>query len=237
MLYKSFLSRYAVLALALPVAGFSAAVEANSVCQTAPTGTSCSAAALTASALTPGGSTSGSYNFNVTVGTDVYKVTGTYFDTLSPTDHVFLGFFPTVTVVSASTTTPDTVSLDLLQDFSDPTLAQWDGNYSENIPLVLPVKNSTGEGQVFYDGISVGLLGPVSGTGVYDLSGSKSPVSPLAGSLLVADFNLTFTFPVGSTAGQTASSPAPEPTETALVGLGLAGLFLLKARKFRFRNV
>jgi hypothetical protein len=232
MFLKSHLYLAAALALALPAVGFSAAIEANTNCESA----SCSAAALTAAAITPGGNSVGSFNFDVTVGTDMYKVTGTYFDTLSTTDRVFIGFFPTVTLISGVATSADSITLDLLQDFSDPNLTKWDGSYNENIPLVLPVAGSTGQGQISYDGQSVGLLGPVSGTGVYNLSATKNPLTPLTGSLLSADFMLTFTFPKGTPDGGFASSPSPEPAEaySMAIGLGLLGLaFFRNARAKR----
>jgi hypothetical protein len=228
MFLKSHLCLTSALALALPVVGFSAAIEANTTCESA----SCSVASLTAAAVTPGGNSVGGFNFNVTVGTDIYHVTGSYFDTLSSTDHVDIGFFPTITLVSATAATADTITLDLLQDFLDPNLAKWDGTYSESIPLVLPVAGSTAKGQVFYDGQTVGLLGPVSGTGVYSLGPVSTPLSPLNGSLLAADYQLTFTFPKGTLAGGLSSSPSPEPAEaySMAIGLGLLGLAFFKNR-------
>lgn len=227
MFLKSHLYLAAALALALPAVGFSAAIEANGACETPPSASPCAAASVSGAAITPGGSSVGSYNFDVTVGTDIYKVTGTYFDTLSPTDRVFIGFFPLVTVVSATTTSADTVTLDLLQDFSDPNLTKWGGTYSETIPLDLPSVGETGAGQVKYDGQTVGLLGPVSGSGDYTLGPVSTPLAPLNGSLLSADYTLTFTFAKGSVAGEFASSPAvPEPAEaySMAIGLGLLGL-------------
>jgi hypothetical protein len=214
MFLKSHLYLTAALALALPAVGFSAAIEANGACETPPSASPCAAASVSGAAITPGG-------------TDIYKVTGTYFDTLSPTDRVFIGFFPLVTVVSATTTSADTVTLDLLQDFSDPNLTKWGGTYSETIPLDLPSVGETGAGQVKYDGQTVGLLGPVSGSGDYTLGPVSTPLAPLNGSLLSADYTLTFTFAKGSVAGEFASSPAvPEPAEaySMAIGLGLLGL-------------
>ena len=75
-----FLAKASILALTLPVLGFSAAFEVNGTCQA---GSDCSVAGLTASALTIGTSTNGSYTFNVTLGDgDAYKVTGSYFQHL-----------------------------------------------------------------------------------------------------------------------------------------------------------
>jgi hypothetical protein len=245
MHYKSgFLSRCAILALALPIAGFSAAISVNGTCYFGD----CSSAGLASNAVTLGGSDGGSFNFDVTVGSgktaDIYDVSGTYLDSF-PAGTKY-GFFPTVTYIgntSGNAATPDalsqdTLSLDLLEDFGG-NYKNWDGSYSETIPLVLPVAGSSASGTLIEDGQKVGVLGPVFGTTTTTLSYTTN-LSGLNGSPLVSDYNLNFTFPGGTATppGGYGSSPAPstvpEPAQTIPAAMGLVGLLLFKARKIRF---
>jgi hypothetical protein len=264
MLYKSgFLSRCAILALALPIAGFSAVNNIGITASTSDlgppagsTGTvvgygtnNAATLATPANALNFSGTNTGSYNFNVTAADgDIYNVAGTFNNTfLSGT---FLGFFPTVTYTgntklgAVSAVSQDTITLDMLQDFYYPgTGITWAGTYNEKLPLVLPVAGSSAKGQVLYSSAdtpfeTVGELGPVFGTGNYYLTGSAS-INPLDGNVLASDFQFTFTFgggtdtPVG---GYISSPPSlvPEPAQTFPTALGLAGLLLIGARKLRF---
>jgi hypothetical protein len=241
---SSFLSRFAILAVALPVAGFSAvtginaSVDGGSV--TCGSG-SCTAAALAATGapITLGPTaTTGSYSFNVTAADgDVYNVAGTFANTF--VSGTFLGFFPTVTYEgnSGKGTNPlcltcavseDTITLNMLQDFTFPgSSIKWDGTYNETIPLELPVSGSSASGQVLYStvdgtgatvdaGGTVGELGPVFGTGDYTLTGSKN-ISPLDGNILASDFMFTFVFPGGTATpvGGSISSPVSLVPEPA----------------------
>jgi hypothetical protein len=243
---SSFLSRFAILALALPVAGFSAAIEVNGTCYYG----NCSGSNLASSAVTLGGSDGGTFNFDVTVGSgktaDIYDVSGSYLNSF-PAGTKY-GFFPTVTYIgntSGNAATPDalnqdTLSLDLLEDFGG-NYANWDGKYSETIPLVLPVAGSSATGTLIEDGQDVGLLGPVYGTTTVTLNYTTN-LSGLNGSPLISDYNLNFTFPGGTATapGGYISSPqslVPEPAQTIPAVMGLVGLLLFKARKIRFGNV
>lgn len=271
MLYKSsFLSRCALVALAVPVVGFSAAVTGIQVATTnlaAPlpygivagsTGPtcgygSCTSAALTAGALTLGGSTSGGYNFNITASDgDIYNIMGTFNNTFPSNPRG--GFFPTVTYEGnmahpGDAVAQDTITFDMLQDFTVGSTANWSGNYKENLPLDLPnVAGSQASGQVIFSTLdsmnnlingptSVGELGPVFGTGNYVLSGSSN-INPLSGYYLASDFQFTFVFPGGTATpiGGFISSPSsavPEPAQTIPAAMGLVGLLLFKARKLR----
>jgi hypothetical protein len=220
--------------LAAPILGISSTVtgiEVNSACEVG----TCTAGSLAAGALTYGSSTSGSYNFDVTADGDLFDVSGAYNNTF--TSGTFLGFYPTVTLISG--TSAATVTLDMLQDFFYGTdgSTSWSGSYNEKIPLDLST-GTTGEGQVFYSTDldttpqSVGLLGPVDGSGDYYLTGSNT-LNNLNGDLLVSDYQLTFTFAAGSTPGTSASSPVPEPYQTIPVGIGLAALVLFNVRFIR----
>jgi hypothetical protein len=224
--------------LAAPALGISSTVtgiEANGTCESG----TCTSGSLSASALTLGSSTSGSYNFDVTVGDgDVYDVAGTFYNTFPSS--TFLGFFPTVTLLSTTAVGADTITLDMLQDFFYGTdlSTSWSGTYNEKVPVDLSISGTTATGQVFYSTDvdttpqSVGLLPTAHGPGDYYLSGSAS-LGPLDGDLLVSDYQLTFTFPEGAPAGSYISSPVPEPSQTIPVAIGLAGLLLFKLRKFR----
>jgi len=203
---------------------------------------SCTAPALSGGALTLGNSTTASYNFNETAPDgDVYNVSGTFANTfLSGT---FLGFFPTVSLVSTTAVGADTITLDMQQDFSAGTDAtSWAGLYNENLPFVLSAAGTTGEGQVLYSTNldatpqSVGLLGPGTGPGSYNFSGSAT-LSPLTGHLLVGDFRFTFTFPEGTLKGAASSSPVPEPSPAIPAAIGLAAcLLLFKLREIPFKR-
>jgi hypothetical protein len=202
---------------------------------------SCTAPALSGGALTLGNSTSGSYNFNETATDgDVYNVSGTFNNTfLSGTS---LGFFPKVTLVSTTAVGADTITLDMLQDFSAGTDAtSWSGTYNEKLPFVLSAAG-TAEGQVLYSTDldttpqSVGEKGPVSGPGSFNLLGSAA-LSPLTGQYLTGDFQFTFTFPEGAAAGASSSSPVPEPSAALPAAIGLAAcLLLFKLRELRFKR-
>jgi hypothetical protein len=273
MHYKSsFLHRIAVLALAIPVVGFSAVTGINVATSnlaapvpfSIPSGStatacgygSCTSAALAAGALTSGGSTTGPYSFNVTAADgDIYNIAGTFSNAfLGGT--TLLGFFPTVTYTGNSihgaidAVAQDTITIDMLQDFTFPGSGiSWAGTYNETLPLNLPVAGSQASGQVLYStvtgtgttvdaGGTVGELGPVFGTGMYNLTGTHN-ISPLDGNYLASDFQFTFVFPGGTATpvGGFISSPVsltPEPAQTIPAAMGLVGLFLFKARKFRF---
>ena len=142
----------------------------------------------------------------------------------------FLGFYPTVTYIGATPLThTDTITLDMLQNFADPQLSNpsWDGSYNEIIPFVMTSPNSSAAGQVLYDGQTVGQLGPVFGTGMYLLTGTKVLMN-LDGNPLDTDYKLSFTFGPGTTPGEFTSSPTPEPAETLLLSVGALGFALLK---------
>lgn len=231
--------------LVAPALGISDTVTGIQVSGDVPTTCAsgdCAAVDLSAGALTVGGSTSGSYNFNATAASgDIYNVSGTFNDTfLSGT---FLGFFPTVTLVSANAAAPDTIKLDMFQDFAfgDETTS-WDGLYNEKVPFILSVAGTTGAGQVFYSTNldttpqSVGALGPVSGPGSFNLVASKT-LSPLDGHLLVGDFQFTFTLPEGATKGTYISSPVPEPSQTMPAIVGMVLLLLFSLRRHRVGSV
>jgi hypothetical protein len=237
LLQSRLFSRLALLALTLPLAGFSAAVTSISVNSTCDY--NC-AASLSAGALTVGTSSGSTFSFGVTLANgDMYTISGSYANSFP--GGTFLGFYPIATYTGNSihgavdAVGQDTLSIDMFQDFFSATATKWDGSYNEIIPIDLPVAGSSATGNVSYDGQTVGVLGPVYGTGFYTLTGN-APLSGLTGTLLTTDYNLTFVFPGGTATapGSFASSPAiPEPVQTIPVAVGLIGLLALKARKAR----
>jgi hypothetical protein len=216
-------------AMLFPVLASPASVSVNGSCDF-----NCSS-----TALTPGQSTGTvPFNFNITLGDgDKYNIAGTYSNSFpSGTSY---GFFPTVTYVGAApTVAADVVTVDMIQTFSDPALANpdWSGTYSENIPFVITLAGTSASGQLLIDGDSVGLLTvpASSGPGAYDLSDSAS-LAGITGNPLTADYQLSFTFPDLTPTGTGSGSPpasVPEPAQTMLLGAGSLGLLFLKARKF-----
>jgi hypothetical protein len=230
MLYQSsFLSKMALLALTLPVFGFSAAIEANGTCEV---GTCASPGSIPLH-----GNSFANFSFNVTASGDSFLVTGSYFNTF-PSGGTGLFFFaPTVELLSG--TAAATVSLDMLQDYyAVAPNNNWDSPppYGETLQVVLGA-GTTASAQAFYDGQSLSKIGPESASGTY-----TAPGTSLVGlndglndgnATLLLDANVTFTFAANSAPGTIASAPTPEPAETMLLGAGFLGLILLKIRKFR----
>ena len=227
--------------LAAPILGISSPVTGIQASGSVPTTCgfgSCTAGALSAGALTIGSGTTGSYNFEVTAADgDVYDVSGTLNNTfLSGT---FLGFFPTVTLLSASAAGADSITLDMFQDFFYGTDGgtSWSGPYNEKLPIDLSAAGTTATGQVLYSTDldttpqAVELLPIVNGPGNYFLSGNAT-LGPLDGDLLVSDFQFTFTFPEGALQGTSISSPVPEPSQTIPVAVGVTCLALVNLRRF-----
>jgi hypothetical protein len=228
------------LLAAAPIFGFSSTVTGIEASGSVPTICgygSCTPGTLSTGALNIGGSTAGSYNFEVTAGDgDIYNVSGTFNNTFF--SGTFLGFFPTVTLLSTSAAGADTITLDMFQDFFYGTDAgtSWAGPYNEILPLDLSATGTTATGQVLYSTDldttpqSVGVLPTVNGPGAYFLSGNGT-LDPLDGDLLIGDFQFTFTFPDGALQGTSISSPVPEPSQTIPVAIGLMGLILFKLRR------
>jgi hypothetical protein len=243
-----FLAKAGLLALALPVLSFSAAVQvtANGAVS-CPVGNCATPDTISASGGNTGGNSSAVFNFNITLADgDKYNVDG-YFNNMyhSNTGGQF-GFFPSVSYIgSTPTVRQDTISLDMLQTVFDSSCCSFNSPpaYTETIPFVVPSTPAgvTETGQVFY-GIpgsalqGVGLLSS-TGPGSYTLTASKN-LFGLVSNTLNVDYNLTYVFPDGTPTGTTGGSPAPpnsvfipEPTESMLMGIGLSGMFLLAARK------
>jgi hypothetical protein len=197
--------------------------------------------------LSNGTSTSGDFNFDYTFGDgDVYDVSGNYSASYSTVDGSTIAVNPTFTYEGASPSVgSDTLTFDMYQLYFDTTPGTWAGTYTESIPLSLGATagpGSTIEGQLLYDGQSVGLVGPF-GPGTYSVTNSKSlDFGPFLNNapFLLADFQFTADFGAGTLPGTSASgaSPAatPEPATDLACGLGLILFVYVGRRRSRSRN-
>jgi hypothetical protein len=178
-------------------------------------------------ALNPGGSTSGNFSYVYTFGDgDKYSIAGSYASSyLSGSTSIsfsananYIGTGPSVG--------PDTLSVDLLQDYN--VTGNPDGTYSASATLtqVGDAPGSSTSAQLFYEGQGLGLMGPYFGPGSAPFSTSQSLVglnAPLA-----ADFNYTFFFEPG-----TSSVPEPASGGFAVAGLLAVVVFVLRRKQAR----
>lgn len=224
-LLSSTLLRAAAVAVALPLLGVSATVAINGVCVNG----SCTPVPVTYGI---GNSQSGSTSNGVIVGTDTYSTATTFTAGVNSNGGTYLSFDPTVSYVGTSpSTSTDTITVDLLASIYDPTATDWDGTYSEHVPLIVAT-GGTASAELFVDGQGVGLVGPY-GAGTYNVSESAT-LTGVNGSTLDYAYDFTFTFAAGTAPGATSSSPSvPEPATMIPAGLGLVsfGLMALRRRK------
>ncbi len=226
-----FKKRHAFVACLLmtPLAAFATDIEINGVCVQG----TCPPPSGSSDALQVGQSTSnsGSYNLNFGDG-DKYLVTWSYADSFPGGTHIVVN--PVATFVSGPSTSTDTISFDLFQNFYSAGAANWDGTYTQTVPL--DIEGSVGSGstasaEVFYDGQGLGEAGPF-GPGYHDQATSML-LTGLDGTTLSAEYEFTYTFAPGTQSGGNASSPSvPEPSETlplAILGVG-ACVFSLRGR-------
>ena len=229
MLLKSQLCLTAILALALPAVGFSAAIELvnNGTCEV---GNCASPDSIGVGQVSTGG-----YSFTYTFGDgDKYGITGTYSNAYPPQ---ILGFFPTVTYLGATPAAgSDTISLTLFQDFYDPTPGTWNGSYCEGFPAVIAAGGSATD-TTTYGGTALKTLTVGPGTsGQSSCSNLTFGAAQNASAYFAAQIALSFTFPAGTSTNAFSASPSPEPVQTIPVGAGLL-LVLASARKrFKYSN-
>jgi len=222
-LLSSTLLRAAAVAVALPLLGVSATVAINGVCVNG----SCTPTPVTYGI---GNSQSGSTSNGVLVGSDAYSTATTYSVGVSSNGGTFINFDPTVSYAgTAASTTTDTITVDLLASIYDAGAANWNGTYTENVPLVVAT-GATASAELFADGVGVGLVGPY-GPGTYNVSESAT-LTGINGATLNYAYDFTFTFAAGTAPGATSSSPAvPEPATMIPAGLGLVGFGLMALRR------
>lgn len=223
------------LTLCAPFTAKSASISLNGTCEV-----SCSFTAP----LTNDESTSGTFSFDYTfLDGDVYNIAGSYGATYSTLNGSTISVDPTITYEGASPSVgTDTLNFDLSQEYFDTTCCTWAGTYYETIPLFLASTagpGSTISGQVLYDGVSVGLVGPF-GPGTYSFSESANLDFGALNTdpTLAADFELTGKFGAGTLPGTTASSitATPEPATALPCGLGLILIYYGLRRRNHSRN-
>jgi hypothetical protein len=218
---SKFFLRTVLLALAVPVIGLPATF-------TLPSGPT----------VSPDGSTSGGvFTLPVTVNGDSYVVSWDFsasFPTSGPNAGTNTAFNPTVTYTGgAATAQADVIEIKFDQLFTDPLATNWDGTYSEHIPLKFEGAGagSTATGELSYDGMGIGLLtfgGPDT---------LSKALTGLNGTTLTASYDVTYDFAAGTTPGASAtSSTTPEPAEALPVGLGLAGIGFALTRRNRKKS-
>ena len=218
-----FAVKLALAALIIPLAGFSAAIQANGTCEVG----NCASP----DSVGIGQVSAGSFNFNITVGTDLYNVKGVYANAYPPQ---ILGFFPTVTYIGATpSTAADSISLIMFQNFYDVETSPWDGKYCESFPAVVAAGGSATDTTSF-DGNSVATL--TAGPGTSTQSACKNiafTTAQNASDYMDAQIALTFNFAKGTSPNALIASPSPEPAQTIPAVIGLASLLFLKLRKSR----
>lgn len=224
--------RYFALSLTLfaPVVMQAGAISINSTCYVG----NCAAV----DSLSNGESTAGSFDVNYTFNDgDAYDVYGTYSASYSSIGGSTIDIDP---VVSYLGTTPtigtDTLDLMFLQNYFDPSCCTWAGTYTESVPLFATGSFGAGSqmsGELFYDNVGVGLVGPFTPPGSYFVTqsnnldfGANDTIATLS-----ADYQFDFTFGAGTLPGSGESAVTPEPVPFILCGLGLL-MFVIGARRW-----
>jgi hypothetical protein len=212
------------LSLAAPVALRAEAVSVNAVCEVGD--------CASPDSLGNGQSTSGTFNFNFGFAdSDTYNISGSYAASYSSVNGSTISINPIVTYTGPGPSLgTDTIQLDALQNYFDPSCCTWAGTYTESVPLVGVGGFGAGSlmsGQLFYDLVGVGLVGPYAAPGSYfqTKSANLDFGAQDTSDTLAADFEFNFTFGQGSSPGATeGASSAPEPASVFLCGLGLLTL-------------
>lgn len=207
-----------------------AAIELNGACEVG------SCATVQADAISYGQSVATTpFNFNYTFGgtTDTYDVSGTYAASYGANGSVFVADVAAMYVGNSTNTKSkgDMFTIDVLQSIFDNGPGSFDGLYTETVPVTIGISvgpNTLVSADLFYNGQGVGLVGPFIGTGTY-YGQAQSNLTGLTGNYLNADFQFSYVFTAGATAGAGAavvvSSATPEPAETIPAALA-CGLFV-----------
>jgi|GEM_PF-4091943 len=221
---SSNLLRVASLALALPALGLCAAVQINGVC--------IQGNCVTPTPVAYGSTESGSTSTGIVLNTDSFNVSTTYQAGTTSTGGTFVNFYPVATYIgSKASTGTETLTIDLFATIYDSNVANWDGKYNENVPLII-TNDSTGKGELFVDGQGIGQVG-YYGPGTYFPPTVSKTLTGLNGSSLNYDYQFVFNFTPGVTPGGFDASPAsvPEPTQMIPAALSLAGFALVALRR------
>ena len=235
------LSRLALLALSLPVAGFCTAIQiagtsgGTTVCvlgtRPDPNATS------TAVGVSPAGaSTSGTLNYTYQFADgDDYSIKGIYSASYSTVTGLKVEFSPIITYTgnngntSAASAGADILTLNLFQNFYDSNPGVWSSPppYCEQFGATIATGN-TASGDLMFDGQGIGVLSQGPGTKSQTAcAGLQFTAAQDASSYLNGDFDEVFTFAKSTAAGTVTSvTPTPEPTT---LGLGLLGSGLFRS--------
>lgn len=231
------ISRYFVPAFLLlaPLGLHAGAISVNSTCYVGD----CS----NVDSIGNGQSTDGTFAFMYTFGDgDQYYISGTYGASYSTIGGSTISIDPTVTYTgSGPSLGTDTVDFDFFQDYYDPSCCTWAGTYTESVPLNAAGAFGAGSqmsGELFYDGVGVGLVGPDPAPGSYFVTqsnnldfGADDTIATLS-----ADYNFHYTFGEGTEPGATEyASNAPEPLSFVLCwsGIVLGGIVLIRRGRSR----
>jgi hypothetical protein len=223
--------KIAALALAVPILALPASISIGGICEV-----NCTAAANPS--LTDGQSVSGSVDVAFSIGGDNYLLTGGYGASYSSANGSTILFTPTLAYTgSAPSKTADSIVVDLFQNYYDSSPGNYDGTYTETIPLTVGA-NATASAELFYGSGSpttnrqgLGLVGPY-GPGSYSVV-KTAVLTGLDDPTLSADYQFTFDFAAGTPPGSGSTSPStvPEPSQTVPAAIGLGGLALLATRR------
>ncbi len=230
------ISLYFVLGLTLltPLAMEAGAISINSTCYVG----NCA----NVDSVGNGQSTSGSFDINYTFSdSDEYTISGTYGASYSSTGGSTISIDPTVTYIgSGPTLGTDTIVLDFYQNYYDPSCCTWAGTYTESVPLTANGDFGAGsemQGELFYDGVGVGEVGPYAAPGTYFVTESNNlDFGALDSSAtLSADYNFQYTFGAGTDpgAGQTSATPEPAPFVLCGSALVLGSIVFMRRNKAR----
>jgi hypothetical protein len=191
--------------LAIPATCLPAALSINGSCEMG----SCSSPTL----LSVGGDESGTFSFVYTLlDTDKYLVTGTYAASFPGTTNI--SFHTDVAFLGNSTDTTshaDNLTIDYLSGYD--FTGDGSGTYFANSTLWLPPGANAGSfttGELFYNDMSTGLMGPYFGETHMNFSTSRDLT--LSGPL-EADYRFAYSLTGGAT-------PVPEPAEFGSLVLG-----------------
>lgn len=220
-MFTDYTKRIVMLAaaiLALPVLSLPAALSINSTCELG----SCSSPAL----LSAGGNESGTFSVVYTLlDTDQYLVTGTYAASFPGTTSI--NFHTDIAYLGNATNTTshaDNLTIDYLTGYD--FAGDGSGTYVANSTLWLPVGTNVGSfttGELFYNNMSTGLMGPYFGETHTAFSTSRNLT--LSGPL-EADFRFAYSLTGGAT-------PVSEPAELGSVAIGLCILGIAAFNRLR----
>jgi hypothetical protein len=212
----------AISLLLLPLAALADDIQINGTCVVG----TCPPPSGTSDALQYGqstGPTSGSYLLTFGDG-DKYSISWTfeaYYDD-SGTEIIV---DPVATYAGSSPSVGnDLINFDAFQNFYAGGPGNWDGDYTETIPLALTGSvgaGSTVAAQLFWSGQGLGEVGPY-GPGYYNAQNTVD-LTGLDANTLTAEYEFAFDFTAGTLNGASAFSGVPEPSSVQLLILMLAG--------------